>query len=95
MSDFIFVVKCFAYTLLISFFMQIKVSNVSLEARVQHFLKSSAAVEYLQQASAGGARALHEGYGYARNLIINTTKSIRFSSESPYLKRHDSQDAER
>lgn len=79
MSEFTFVVKCFAYTLAISFLMQIKVAGVSLEAHTEHLLKNSRLTTYLQDASAGGARLLQEGYYSTKNFVTGSVHSLRSS----------------
>ena len=82
MSEFMFAVKCFAYTLLIAFLMQIKVAGISLEARTEHILKNSQLTTYLQDASSGGARLLQEGYYTTKNFVMDSTQSLRSSSRS-------------
>jgi hypothetical protein len=77
MSDFIFVVKCFIYTLVIAFLMQIKVSGISIEARAEHYLKGSQLTEYLQDASRGGARLLQDGYSRAKDFVSDSTRAFR------------------
>ena len=77
MSEFMFVVKCFAYTLLIAFLMQIKVAGISLEARTEHVLKNSQLTTYLQDASSGGARLLQEGYYTSKNFVMDLAGSSR------------------
>ncbi len=82
MNDFIFVVKCFAYTVLIAFLMQIKVSGISIEGRVEQFLKSSQVTAYLQDAAAGGASLVQDGYHHTKSFVMDSTKSFRSSNES-------------
>lgn len=82
MNDFMFVVRCFAYTILIAFLMQIKVSGISIEGRVEHFLKRSQVTAYLQDAAAGGSNLLQDGYHQAKNFVMDSTRSFRSSGES-------------
>jgi hypothetical protein len=86
MSDFMFVMKCFLYTLLISFLMQIKVSGITLEARAEQFLKNSQVTVYLQDASSGGARLLQEGYRSTKNFVMDQAGSFRSSAKSNEIK---------
>ncbi len=81
MSDFVFVLKCMAFTLILGFLMQIKISGMSLEARTESLLRNSEINNYLQDASVGGARLIQEGYLIAKNFVQDSTRSFR-SSES-------------
>lgn len=81
MSDFVFVLKCMAFTLILGFLMQIKILGVSVEARAESLLRNSEINNYLQDASVGGARLIQEGYYSTKNFVIDSTRSFR-SSES-------------
>ncbi len=81
MSDFVFVLKCLVFTLILGFLMQIKISGMSIEARAESLLRNSEINNYLQDASAGGARLVQEGYVATKNFVMDSTRSFR-SSES-------------
>jgi hypothetical protein len=76
MDELKFALRCFGFTLLIAFLMQIRVSGVSLEARTEEVLKRSQLTEYLQKASEGGAKLLTEGYFASKNFIADSTRSL-------------------
>ncbi len=79
MSDFMFVLKCLVCTLILGFLMQIKISGMSLEARAESLLRDTQLNGYLQDASAGGARLVQEGYYTAKNFVMDSTRSFRSS----------------
>lgn len=86
MSDFIFVVRCFIFTLLIVIMMQFKVSGISIESRVDRFLRNSEITAYLQDVSAGGIQLAQDGYYFAKNLFLDSTRSLRSKIESQESK---------
>lgn len=82
MSELIFVIKCFIYTILITLLMQVKISGVSVEARLNRLLTDSRVTAYLQDASDGGTRLFLDGYYTAKNFVLDSTRSLRSSAES-------------
>lgn len=81
MSELKFALKCFVFTLLITFLMQIKIAGYSIETRAEYYLKRSQLTDYLQIAADGGARILQEGYYITKNFVLDLTGSSRRSHE--------------
>lgn len=79
MSDAIFVIKCFIVAVGLAFAMQMKISGVSIESRMDSFIHKSSAAAHLQDAAAGGARLIQESYSSVKNFVLDSTKSFRQS----------------
>lgn len=77
MSDAIFVIKCFVLAVGLAFVMQMKISGVTIESKMDSFIRTSKVASHLQDAAAGGAMILQETYYTTKNFVLDSTKSFR------------------
>ncbi|MAF91406.1 MAG: hypothetical protein VX583_04655 [Bdellovibrionota bacterium] len=97
MGEMFFAVKATIITLVMVFFMQIKVGQFTIEENAYHWIKSSYLVVELNQVSRGAVVALREAYqGISSRMTSKVKKTFKdeFSpgerSIIPSLKRSDS-----
>lgn len=77
MSDAIFVIKCFVVAVGLAFMMQMKISGITIESRMDSYIRKSSVVAHLQDAAAGGARIAQESYFSIKNFVLDSTRSFR------------------
>ncbi|MCM2282090.1 MAG: hypothetical protein NDI61_09615 [Bdellovibrionaceae bacterium] len=62
MGDIIFAIRMLVITVVIVVLMQIKLGDATLETHAHQWMRSSAAVEALQDVSKGAVKAMSQGY---------------------------------
>jgi hypothetical protein len=77
MSDFLFVVKCFIFTIMITLILQISYQGVTLETRVDSYLKKSTIAHHLQDAAAGGASLALKLYAQSAKFIQESVVTFK------------------
>jgi len=85
MTEFIFVLKCLAVTAALTMAMQLQMSGVPLETKIEQSLEGSPVIAWVQSAAAGGALMIQRSTDYA----TSKAKEI-FSGEensAPYTQR--------
>lgn len=87
MSEAGFVLKCLGVTILLAFLMQMKFGGISVEARADHFIRTSGVTAYAQDAAAGGIALARDGYFAAKNFVLDSTASLRGESRSTRSSR--------
>lgn len=86
MSELLFVIKSFVFTMAIIVLMQVKVGNASIERHSQWFLQKSEASLYVQSVAAGGALALKNLFFSVKSGVMDTADSFRQGSRSRAIK---------
>lgn len=65
MTEFLFVLKCLAVTAVLTMAMQLQMSGVPLENKIEESLENSPVVAWVQSAAAGGALMIKKSSDYA------------------------------
>ena len=68
MDEFKFVLRCFVFACLLLMFSQVKTEGVTYESRIQNFLMNSEVAFFMQDAAAGGVKAI--------KIALLTSKAI-------------------
>ena len=71
MDELRFVLKSLVFASLLMVFSQVKVDGLTYEAKIESFLTRSEVAFFMQEAAAGGAKAIGEALGKAK-AFINT-----------------------
>ena len=69
MDELRFVVKCLVFAALLMVFSQVKVDGLTYEARAESFLIRSETAFFMQEAAAGGAKAIKKAIVSAKAFI--------------------------
>lgn len=78
MDEFKYVMKCFLFAALVMMFSQVESDGITWESKAEVFLTESKAAHFMQEAAAGGAKALKEAFIFSKNFI-----SEKMGSSSP------------
>ena len=83
MDELKFVLRCFIFSCLLLMFSQVKTDGVTYEARIQNFLVNSEAAFFMQDAAAGGVKAIKKGLLTSKAFISDKMEN---KSDSRFKK---------
>ena len=83
MDEFKFVLRCFVFACLLLMFSQVKTDGVTYEARIQNFLMNSEVAFFMQDAAAGGVKAIKKALLTSKAVISD---KIENKSDSHFEK---------
>lgn len=86
MGELKFSLKVLLSAMLLTVLMQIKVGSQKIEQTVTHFLKNSAASEFVQSAAAGGALALRNMTKSVQSGAKNTLDGFKEGAEKKAIR---------
>lgn len=69
MDEFKFVLRCFVFSCLLLMFSQVKTDGVTYESRIQNFLVNSEVAFFMQDAAAGGVKAIKKALLTSKAVI--------------------------
>lgn len=76
MSELLFVVKTFIFTLVFVLLMQFKLGGSTLENRFEHWVQNSTVTMHLQQVAAGATLWCRDNFNWAESKVIGLWKSV-------------------
>jgi hypothetical protein len=85
-EEFKFVLKCLIFTAVLVVLMQVKVGRYSIEAYSFHWLRKSTVSQYVQGAAAGGAMALRNLMGTAKDGVSNAVAGFNEGSAEKAIR---------
>ena len=83
MDEFKFVLRCFVFSCLLLMFSQVKTDGVTYESRIQNFLVNSEVAFFMQDAAAGGVKAIKKALLTSKAVISD---KIENKSDSHFEK---------
>lgn len=69
MDELRFVIKCLVFASLLMIFSQVKVDGLTYEARAESFLTRSEVAFFMQEAAAGGTKAIKKALGGTKAFL--------------------------
>ncbi len=60
MDEFKFVIRCFVFAGVLMMFSQMKTEGITYEAKIESFLTQSEVAHFMQEAAAGGVKAIEK-----------------------------------
>ena len=83
MDELKFVLRCFVFSCLLLMFSQVKTDGVTYESRIQNFLVNSEVAFFMQDAAAGGVKAIKKALLTSKAVISDKMEN---KSESRFEK---------
>ena len=71
MDELRFVLKCFLFSALLMTLSQVETDGVTYESKIEVFLTNSEAAQFMQEAAAGGVKALKKALASAKAFDSN------------------------
>ena len=69
MDEFKFVMKCFLFACLLMTLSQVQTDGLTIESKVEAFLTTSAPAHFMQEAAAGGVKAIKEALVFTKAFV--------------------------
>lgn len=69
MDEFKFVMKCFLFACLLMMLSQVQTDGLTIESKVETFLTTSASAHFMQEAAAGGVKAIKEALVFTKAFV--------------------------
>ena len=69
MDEFKFVIRCFVFAGLLMMFSQMKTEGITYEAKVESFLTRSEVAHFMQDAAAGGVKAIEKALLFSKAFV--------------------------
>lgn len=85
MDELKFVFRCFVFACLVMMFSQVKSDGVTYEAKLEKFLIHSEVALFMQDAAAGGVKAIKKALLASKAIVsekMDITESTRFEKNS-------------